>query len=48
MTKNTNPKKRFLIDLSNYQVSVIEILNLLGICLPAVFLAGCLCIGILS
>ena len=25
MTKNTNPKQRFLLDLSDYQVSVIEI-----------------------
>jgi len=28
MTKNTNPKQRLLIDLSDYQVTVIEIWNL--------------------
>jgi hypothetical protein len=47
MTKNTNSKRRYGIEDKNWLVSVIEILNLFEICLPAVFLAGCLCIGFL-
>ena len=42
MTKNTNSKQRYDIVSTDYSVSVIEILNLFVICLPAVFLAGCL------